>query len=185
MVNKIACILIKGPKEETQDVGYRIFLFTKLDGYGLKVAKPLNIPGGGLKIVVKGDENVIKAAVEDLMPEKKEAITAGAPVPFQGHMSVSFEFGNYDFVEFDDRELQILTLNQLSKCIPAIISMDKEVRDLNQNIGKTPADDTMIKTVDIGLNGKYHTISLTLKAQLIVSLLILLAAVYALFFLLK
>jgi hypothetical protein len=100
-------------------------------------------------------------------------------------MSISFEFGDYNFVEFDDRELQILTLNQLSKGIPAIISMDKEVRDLNKNIGQTPADVTDIKTVVNGLDGKYHTISLTLKAQLMISFLILIAAVYALFFLLK
>ncbi len=177
MVNKTACLLIKGSKEETQDVGYLIFLFTKLDGYGLKVAKPINIPGGGLKIVVKGEENVIKAAVEDLRQEKPETAA--------GTMSITLEVGNYEFVEFNDRELQILTLNQLSKGIPAIISMDKEVRDLNKNIGQTPADVTGIKTVVTGLNDKYHTISLTLKAQLIVSFLILIAAVYALFFILK
>ena len=148
MVNKTACLLIKGSKEETQDVGYRIFLFTKLDGYGLKVGKPINIPGGGLKIVVKGEDDVIKAAVEELKQEKPEAPA--------GIMSISYEFGTYDFVEFDDRELQILTLNQLSKGIPAIISMDKEVRNLNQNIGKTPADITGIKMVVTGLNDKYQ-----------------------------
>jgi acylphosphatase len=95
MAEKTAVIDVKGADGEAQDAGYRIFPLNALDGFGLATGKPLNVPVGSVRVVVKGDEDVIKAAVTDLMSRKPDAKRVGK-------VSVEYSFGNYLLVPFTD-----------------------------------------------------------------------------------
>ncbi len=156
---RTARFTISGDNGKVQDVGYRIFIFTKLNGYGLDVAKPINIPGDGVQVTVSGDEEIIKNAINELRKEKP-------PVKKVGKIRVSDpEFGDYEFKKFTNKEIQILTLDQLGKGVPAILNMNEVVSNLDN---------------------KYHNISKTLNYQLIgISVLVVLALVFGIFLVLK
>jgi acylphosphatase len=163
---------IKGADGEAQDVGYRVFILTALKGYGLDVSMPINVPGGGIKVTVKGDEKTIRDAVAELRTSKPD-------VRKVGKVEVSDPvFGSFNFKPFTNDDIQLLTLNQLSKGIPAIIRMDEKVEEISGDIG----DMTGVVT---GLNNKYHTISRTLNYQLIGIILLVIMAVCAIVFLMK
>ena len=168
----IAQFTIKGADGEAQDVGYRVFLMTTLTGYGLEVSLPVNIPGGGVKVTVKGDEKTIRDAVIELRKTKPD-------VKKVGKVEVSDPvFGSYDFKPFKNKDIQLLTLNQLSKGIPAIIRMEEKIEGIGEDVGG-------VKVVVGGLNAKYHTISRTLNYQLVGIFLRVLMAMLGLVMLMK
>lgn len=70
-----------------------------------------------------------------------------------------------------DRFFHKLQSEQLGKFVSTGIQMGRDINRMGSVVG--------------GLDNKYHTISLTLKAQLIISFLLLLVAVYAVFFAIK
>jgi acylphosphatase len=158
---------IKGADGEAQDVGYRVFILTALKGYGLDVSMPINIPGGGVKVTLRGEEKTIKDAVTELRKTKPD-------VKKVGKIEISDPvFGSFDFKPYSNDDIQLLTLNQLSKGIPAIIRMDEKVEEIGGDIGD-------MKGVVTGLNNKYHVISRTLNYQLIGIVLLVLMALCAL-----
>ncbi len=166
----IAQFTIKGADGEAQDVGYRVFILTALKGYGIDVSMPINVPGGGVKVTVRGDEKTVRDAIEELRKTKPD-------VKKVGKVDVSDPvFGSFDFKPFTNEDIQLLTLNQLSKGIPAIIRMDEKVDSIGGDIGD-------MKGVVTGLNNKYHIISRTLNYQLIGIALLVLMALCALVFL--
>ena len=187
MPTKTAQITIKADNGADQDVGYRVFILTTLKGFGLESSLPVNIPGGGVKVFVKGDEEIIRGAVKELREHKPEVEKVGRVV-------VSVVFGDYEFKSVNGEDIQFLTLNQLSKGIPAIIRMDKAVssmdthltdvalgvKELDSEIEPVSSGVSEIGRVVGGLDSKYHTISKTLYVQLSVSVLILAALVYGL-----
>ncbi|MBN2251443.1 MAG: hypothetical protein JW724_05150 [Candidatus Altiarchaeota archaeon] len=121
---------IQGANGEAQDVGYRVFILTALKGYGLDVSMPVNIPGGGVKVTVKGDEETIRDAVAELRKIKPD-------VRKVGEVDISNPvFGSFEFKPYTNDDIQLLTLNQLSKGIPAIIRMDERVGNIGEDMGR-------------------------------------------------
>ncbi|MFZ2456909.1 MAG: acylphosphatase [Candidatus Altiarchaeia archaeon] len=169
MTDRIARFTVKSANGEVQDVGYRIFILTSLKGYGLDCSMPLNVPGGGVKVVVRGDEQTIKDAIDELRKDKPD-------IKKVGKISVSDPDYNVPASEYKpltNDDIQFLTLNQLSKGIPAIIGM----RDHMEN-ALTPKIESINEVVG-GLDGKYHTISRNLNYVVIgVGLIVVIAVVY-------
>jgi acylphosphatase len=163
---------VKGANGEVQDVGYRVFLLTALKGFGLDVAMPVNVPGGGVEVTVRGNEKTIRDAVAELRKSKPD-------VRKVGKVDVSEPvFGSFEFRPFTNDDIQLLTLNQLSKGIPAIVRMDEAVEHIGGDIGD-------LKTVVTGLNSKYHVISRTLNYQLAGIVLLVLMGFVAIAVLIK
>jgi acylphosphatase len=115
MANRIARFTVKGANGEVQDVGYRIFILTSLKGYGLDCSMPLNVPGGGVKVVVRGDEQTIKDAIDELRKDKPD-------VKKVGKVSVSdpdYNVSASEYKPLTNEDIPFLTLNLVSSCLPS------------------------------------------------------------------